>query len=479
MDTHIQTDMTLAPDAAPRRRFSLLRVFRGGAVDDLGRLPRYAALTVLGLAAIWGPVTAYLMTAPLRFTSEASLILPGAGTGASVNLERIGQASSAAASPFANTSVSPTVTYQRLLGAGRILDAAAAQLDMAPRDFGEPRIRLIDQTGLIRIEMTGNSPEDARARARALLDAFGAEVDALRRDEIGQRETGGADAIARHRDAVARTRVRISALQRGTGLMSPAQYGAMVETAEALSRELGALTSRLSERAEAVAALQSALDLTPALAAATLKLHADSGFAAIVAEMSEHAALEARLSGQFGPNHPRVTDARGALAATLARARDRAAVLTGLGAGDVARLDLSPIGGRGPLLARLVEAETERAALAAEHRALTGRVAAAEARVAGLIDAAAELEELQRDHSVGEAVLASALARSDSSRTDLYVSYPLVQVLEDPSLPEYPTSPRRKLAAAAGAAGSLFLLIGLGMGWLRRPLIDKLLVRPQ
>ena len=475
--------MTLAADPLPRARpglsrSRLARLLLGGAVDDLGRLPRYGAFLLLGLAAVWGPIAAYLLTAPLRFTSEASLILPGSGAGASVNLDRIGQASSAAASPFANTSVSPTVTYQRLLGAGRILDAAAAQMEMARHDFGEPRIRLIEQTGLIRIEMTGNSAEDARARARALLAAFTAEVDALRRDEIGQRETGGAEAIDAYRVAVDRVRARISALQRDTGLMSAAQYEAMVEAAEALARELGALETRLSERAEAVAALQEALDLTPRLAAATLRLHADSEFAAIVAEMAEQAALEARLAGQFGPNHPRVTDARAALSATLVRSRDRARTITGLEAGAAARLDLSPIGGRGPLLARLVEAETERAALAAEHRALAARVAEAEARVAGLIDAAAELEGLQRDHAVAEAVFASALARADTSRTDLFVSYPLVQVLEDPSLPDYPSSPRRKLAVAAGGAASLCLLIGLGMGWLRRPLIDRLLARP-
>ena len=118
------------------------------------------------------------------------------------------------------------------------------------------------------------------------------------------------------------------------------------------------------------------------------------------------------------------------------------------------------------------------AALAAEHRALAARVAEAEARVAGLTDAAAELEGLKRDHAVAEAVFASALARADTSRTDLFVSYPLVQVLEDPSLPDYPSSPRRKLAVAAGGAASLCLLIGLGMGWLRRPLIDRLLARP-
>ena len=467
------------PSTRPKRRLSFARIFRGGAVNDMGRFPRYAAISLLGLAAIWVPITSYLLKAPLRFTSDASLILPGAGAGASVNLDRIGQASSAAASPYANTSISPTVTYQRLLGAGRILDAAAISMQMNRRDFGEPRIRLIDQTGLIRIEMTGNSPEDARARARALLAAFNAEVDALRRDEIGMRDVSGQDAISEYRDTVATTRARISELQRRSGLMSIDQYNTLVATAENLSQDLGALQTRLIERSEAVTALEASLKTTPQLASATLRLHADSEFAAIINEMSEHAAKEARMSGQFGPNHPRVTDAQTALNATLQRARARAAVLTGLSDMQIVQLDLSSIGARAGLLSRLVETEADRAALAAEVASLRERASSAQARVESLINAAAELEDLQRDYAVAEAVFASAMARSDTTRTDLFVSYPLVQVLEDPSLPTDPSSPRRKLAVAAGGAASVFLMIGLFMGWMRRPLIDKLLVKPE
>lgn len=468
----------IIPQKSTKSRWSFARIFRGGAVDDLGRLPRYSAITVVGLMLIWAPISAYLLKAPLRFTSDASLILPGAGAGATVNIDRIGQASSVAASPYANTSISPTVTYQRLLGAGRILDSAAAFMQMHPRDFGEPRIRLIDQTGLIRIEMVGNSPEDARARGRALLAAFNAEVDALRHDEIGMRDVSGQDAITEYREAVARIRVRISELQRRSGLMSKVQFETLIASSEQLGQDLGAVETRLAERVEAVNALEAALNITPSLAAATLRLHADSEFAAIITEMTAHAAQEARMAGQFGANHPRVTETRAAFNATQTRAAMRAGVVTGLSPKAIEQLDLSPIGARAALLSRLVETEAERAALAVEALSLSARVSRNAVRVAELIDAAAELEDLQRDYAVAEAVFASAMARSDTTRTDLYVSYPLVQILEDPSLPLAPSSPRRKVAVAAGFAASIFLLIGLFMGWMRRPLIDKLLVKP-
>ena len=462
----------------PRAGLTPARILLGGAPDDTGRLPRYLAFVLLGLAAIWAPIHGYLSHAPLRYTSEASLILPGAGGGSTLTLDQIGQANSASASPFANSSISPTVTYKRLLGAGRILETAARKMDIAPRDFGEPRIKLVDQTGLIRIEMEGTTPADARARARAVLDAFEAEVDALRADEIAQRSGSGADAVTKYREAVSRNRARISELQRDTGLMSYDQYEDLVASADELARRRDTLAARLEDRAEKVASLEAALGTTPGRAAATLRLHADSAFAALVEQMAGFEAELAGMDGDFGPAHPRVTEKRAALEATSRRAMARARALTDLPDAALARLDLSPIGQRAELLSDLVSAETERAALAAEHETVTAQADAAHRRVEGLIDAAAELEALQRDYSVAEAVFASGMARADTARSDIYVSYPLVQVLEDPSLPTEPSSPRRVLALAAGAVASVLLILALGLGWVRGSLISRLIARP-
>ena len=92
---------------------------------------------------------------------------------------------------------------------------------------------------------------------------------------------------------------------------------------------------------------------------------------------------------------------------------------------------------------------------------------------------AAEMQDLERDFSVSEAVFVSAIARTESSKSDVYASYPLVQVLEDPSLPDRPSSPNRKLALAAGIAATLMMLFGLSLGWIRNALLSRLLVKPK
>ncbi|MBD3626134.1 MAG: hypothetical protein HUJ24_12350, partial [Rhodobacteraceae bacterium] len=314
----------------PVRHLSAARLFRGGRVGDAGRLPRYLGIFALGAAAIWGPVTSYLATAPLRYTSSMSLILPGSGASASVNLDRIGQASSFANSAFSSPSVSPTETYKRLLAADRILAAAAGDVGMIRRDFGQPRINLIDQTGLIHVELVGNSPEDSQARLDALLNAFFTEIDALRNDELAVREDGGRGALEEYRQSVAATRAEISRLQRETGLITAAQYDDLVDDTEALKTSVAALESDLTEKTQAVATLRATLGIDAPLADATLRLHADTEFNTIVEEMAQHATALAESRGQFGTNHPTLRAARANHDATRERAMIRAADVTGL-----------------------------------------------------------------------------------------------------------------------------------------------------
>lgn len=462
----------------PPRELSMGRLFGGGRPNDIVRLPRYLILAVLGGLAIWAPITAYLKKAPLSFSSEMSLILPGSGAAASLNLADIGQASSYANSAFSSNAISPTETYKRLLSADRIVEAAARALGEEPRDIGRPKVELVDQTGLVRVQMNGPSPEASRARAEALRAAFFSEVDALRRDELSVREEGALSAIEEYRGSVADTRETIAALQSESGLLSSAQYDRRVAAADELRTDLAALASELAQKTEAVAALSRSLGIAPGQAAVSIKLYADADYTSLLEEIALHTAALAQAGSRYGTRHPEVTAARAALEAARTMGRARAMALTGLSADAVAGLDLAQPGARAELLAELVREEAARRGLKSEHDTVARRLDAETARLARLAPVAARLEDMQRDFSVAEAVFASAIARSQSSKADIYASYPLVQVLENPSLPDKPTSPNRKLALAAGGAASMMLLFGLFLAWIRRPLIGRILSGP-
>lgn len=457
----------------PLRHWSIRRIFLGGRPADLGRLPRYAGILLLGSAGIWAPITGYLKTAPLSFSSHMSLILPGSGAAASVNINDIGQASSFASSAFASNSVSPTETYKRLLGAGRIVKDAAARLGIDPRAFGEPKVRLVDQTAFIHVEITGPSPEDAQARNAALLEAFFAEIDRLRADELSTREDGGLSAIREYQASVAGTRDEIATLQRETGLYSVEQYARQVDELDGLRAQMDTLSTELQRAEGTVARLEARLGTDAAGAALILRVNADSSYVALLDTMSQAAADLADARSRYGSQHPRVISAQAAHDEARAEAAARIATITD----NRIDLELASAGGRTDLLTDLVRQESQRTGLAAQLAELTAQVRSESARLDALAPSAARLEDMSRDFNVAEAVFASAIARTQSTKSDIYASYPLVQVLEDPSLADGPTSPKRKLALAAGGAATFMLMIGLLLGWLRKPLIEKLLVR--
>ena len=58
------------------------------------------------------------------------------------------------------------------------------------------------------------------------------------------------------------------------------------------------------------------------------------------------------------------------------------------------------------------------------------------------------------------------MARLDTNRSDLYSSYPLVQVLAEPDLPENRSQPRLSYALVAGIFGTLMVLMAWGAAWI-------------
>lgn len=455
------------------------RIFRGGRVADFGRLPRYLVIFGAAAAAIWSPISAYVRYTPPSFTSDVSLILPGSGAQASVNLADLGQASSSAASAFSSSRVSPTETYKRLLAANRTLDRAAAAMGMAMDAYGKPKIELVDETSLIHFSMVGGSPEEAQLRANTLLDIFLDEIEILRRDELDRREASSQDAIAGYERAVTDLRQQIAELQASSGLVSFSHYEDLVRERDALIERLDAEAAKRRAADAQKIALQRRLGVSPELAASNLRLHADPEFQELARTLSESRATLAVARGRFGPRHPQVTNAVQKLSGAEAQMRARGSAL--LGDQIMAKsavLDMSPDPARAALLADLIALAGICDNLATSQATLAAQRDSADARLAVMAPLASRLADLSRDHQVAETVYRSALARIDTTKADIYASYPLVQVLADASLPVKATSPKPMIAIAAGIVATFMVFMGLFMAWVRRPLIDKLLTRP-
>jgi uncharacterized protein involved in exopolysaccharide biosynthesis len=458
------------------RNLTIGRVLKGGRVSDFGRMGRYALIVTAGLGLAWGPAITYVKFGSVNYTSQFSLILPGAGASTSINLSDIGQASSASSSAFSGSSISPTVTYKNLLMSANVVHAAANILKEDPSNFPAPTVRLVDETSFISVEMTGPSAEEAQNRAQAVMDAFFTELNKLRADETARRDAATIDTVKDYQKVVDDVRDKISALQVHSGLSSSEQFNALVTAADALAVRIAESESELAKTVQSKSGLSANLNLTDHLAAITMKLHADPEFAALADATAKADAEHAATAQQYGSKHPKVIDARTRLEGARAQMMKRASKITGIPANElVGKIDFSPTGDRSALLSQLVSLSTSAQGLNGQIATMKAELADRRKQIAQLVNVAADLDRLNSEHKVAEAVFASALARINTSKTDIFASYPMAQVSEAAVAPLKPSSPNKKIAFGAAAGSTVLLFLSLLLAWVRRPLIDKLL----
>ncbi|MEO1039581.1 MAG: hypothetical protein AAFX09_08545 [Pseudomonadota bacterium] len=440
-----------------------------------GRVLRYALVLTLGALFIGGASSAYYLMSPRSYTSGFSLILPGAGTSARVNLETLGSTDASAPSPFSSPSLSPTVQYKRLMDSHRIRGAVARQLGVEVGQLPSFKIRLQDQTPMIFVQMNAGSADQAFVLSETLLAVFQRELDALRQEERAARDDAFKSALAQYEADVATARTAVLVLQSETGLISRGQYDTLVTDANGLEQQHGTAQDRAALLTAQSRRLSQLIGLEPDVAAAILILRGDPQFEALRIDLGEAANEIASLREVLGSNHPDMRTATDRHAGLLNEMAARGEALLGVARYRALRLaDINLDDERANMLRQMVELAAEAAGENAAAAALAERISAIRTRIADLSPIVADLEARLRAHRVSETVFASAVARLSTAQTDLFSSYPMVQVLEAPARPDSPTSPSLKIAAGAAIAGYLVFVMGVLLLWLRLPLIRLL-----
>ena len=189
---------------------------------------RYVVGATVSIAGILVLCAAYMLLLPKRYTSEWSIILPGAGVEARVSVDRLGQAQSSASSPFSAKEISPRVNYKEIAGSRPVVEAAAKSLGLEPDRFPDPKIKLIDQTSIVEFKITAGSAEDAQNYATALHVAFKDKLEGLRNDELNWRNHAIRDSLGDVRVNLSEARANLLKLQLSSGLASVEQYNQRV-----------------------------------------------------------------------------------------------------------------------------------------------------------------------------------------------------------------------------------------------------------
>lgn len=434
-----------------------------------------AVCSVAGCIALAG---AYMTILPPRYTSEWALIVPSAGTETRVSLDRLGQAQSSANSPFSDKVLSPKVAYKEIASSEPVIAQTARIVEIEPDELSLPRIKLIDQSSIMELTITAATPEEAQRRAWAHFKALRDRLDVLRDDELKTRNQALRSSIGEVEIGLKLARQRLLELQAQTGLASPEQYNQLIAAIETLRRESAGTRATVAEKTQQVEALRRTLGLSPEQAALIVRASANPELRRLAISHATISALYAETVKRFGSLHPRVVDLRNKMSSV---------------AGELAAL-------RPPGLENLpsemvivaLSAENERfigmladlVARDAELSGQLGRIAELEASIAGfekrrleLASVAAKLDDLQRDHLVANTVFSSALARLDAGKSDQFASYPVLQMMSEPTLPDRPSSPRLIFALLGAVGGSVFACLGWLFAWMHQWFLFRRLER--
>ncbi len=430
----------------------------------------YVRGAMLSVTCIWVFVSAYLAFTPRTYISRWTLNLPGATSSVSVSLESIGQTNSTPSSPFSSAALSPKVVYKEIADGEKVRSAAAHALGISLTEFGRARVKLVDETALMLFEMAGRTPEEAKRRSDALIAAFNVELERLREDELNKRAAAVQHNLADYHNRSRLARENIVRAQVDAGLISANQFAEMVTGLTTLRRRILDLGSEVDKAADEQARLASQLGITPLEAGHALRLAGDPGLQKVMQEYVDAATLFATDDEKFGDRHPQRLATLNRRDAALSRLRG---VITRImpseaGMPDVERLvTVVSNSARSELYAQLVRND---AVLEGRRRELTSlniERARIEADVSRLSPVAARLEELKKEQLVADAVLGSAMARLDSSKSDIYGSYPIVQVVAPPDIAEAAAQPRPLYAALGGVSGSFFACLAWMLAWLQ------------
>ncbi|WP_445635055.1 Lipopolysaccharide biosynthesis protein [Nostoc sp. DSM 114161] len=438
---------------------------------------RWQPYLLLGLATnvvFWVLAFLYLKITPPTYSSQSAINLPGVGSNADVNLPGIGQASYENSSPYSSSSSQdPRENYKFIAESEPVLKAAAAQLNMSLGEFGSPRLKVVDNTTIMTVEFKGASPEEARNKSLAFYKALQTRLNQLRSQEAVRRDAGFQVALDSSQKKLQDAQTKLSNYKARSGLNSEEQIKDLTNNIEQLRRQRSEIIAQQQQASSRLKQLSANLKLSAGQATDAFALQTDQIFQQNLKNYSESSAALTVLESKFLPNHPTVVAEkakRNAVESALL-ARSQSILGRPVSLSSLAQLNLnntnSGTASRETLFQELITVQVDQKGLTTQAQAINQQIVQLENRLKKLAQQESNLDALKRDMQVAEAVFSSTLARLDLGKSNAFGSYPLIQIIAEPSLSDSPTAPKKAYVYLGAAAGSVFSTIGITLLWLR------------
>jgi len=419
----------------------------------------------------------YLNKAP-SYSSDMEMVLPGTGSSNSVSLNDVGQIVSQTNTPFAGGGFNPRVNYKEMLSSRGVRERAAKALNLSLDELGKPKIVLTEQTSIISVLMSANSKKLAQAKAFALYESLQDELNILRADEVLRRDHSIKKVLDQYRERMNITRNAIVDFQQRSIVVSTEQMEQLVSTLSGVKEKQLYVKAEANHLLQYINQLSNDLGVSPKLAGQAFTLQSDVEFRAYMTELKESIVQLTEYRSRWGINHPKVKAQQKRLNFTRISINQRSSEMFGVNSSEIfnsLNLDLNPK--RSELFADLIEAFAKHKGQNSMFNELGRSADRLGDQLKVYSREIVELERLQREFNMAEAIFTSAAARLEASKSDVFASYPVVQMLTTPSYPLKQSSPKNIIAIIAGVSGFIFITFGLFILKQRRNLIQVLLKR--
>lgn len=427
----------------------------------------YLLTLLLVNSGIWAGALIYLASVKPQYASEWAVNIPGSGSTSNINLPEIGQAISQNYSAYAGANYDPRENYKAIAISEQVLKVAAAKENMSLKKFGKPRIKIVDNTSLMKFEFKGTSPQEARNKSITLQNAFEAKLERLRLEEISQQKSRLESGIETSRSKLKTAQRKLSRFQATSGLNSEEQLRNLAINIEELRKQRAELTAQQQQSGARLSELSSNLNLSSNQASDAFVLQADPLFQNYLNNYSEANSRLISLSARFLPAHPTLINIKQEqqVAQNALLKRAQALLNRPITMSLINRLnfsnDVSSGSKRAILSEQLVTTSVEKQGMEAQIYALNSQISQLEQRLQKLSQQKSVMEDFKRDVQVAEAVFSSTIAQLDLARTSVSASYPQIQLIATPSLPTKASGVRKPLVLLGATLGSLLFTAGI------------------
>ena len=441
------------------------------------RFLKYLLVSIIANGGLWFVSFYYLKNTPPTYTSQITTNVTGNAPGVSVDLPDRGQAYTSGAGGYSSSSSDPRENYKFIASSESVLKEAAKIVGVNLKEFGEPRLEIINNTTLLSIEVEGETPKIAQQKLEILYQVFHNKLEELRKKERIQREISSQSALEEAQEKLTHAQRKLSQYKAQSALHSSEQITQLITNIENLRQQRADAFARQQETSSKLRQLSLDLNISSQQAATAFILQTDQQFQEILKEYNTATTQLEQLISFRGPNYPDVVKIREEQEAIskLLLSRGETLLKKPIEFIDLEKLSLDNSNGSGEkraeLFQQLIQLQSDSEGLNARVLSLNQELQLLEQKLQNLSQKEAVLDALIREVQINEAIFVSTLTKVDLSRGDAFGSFPLIQIIEKANLPEKPSAPKKKLVLAGTILGSLLITSSLTLLWWRNFII--------